>query len=563
MDAASPKTPERDDRSFASPSEKYTAHISIVGHGLSEVNERFVKLKFGSETAIVRIDDLHGSEKRCFARLNQLGAHLISRAAQSELINRIQRSPPSGEMFPVATRLGWHKDIYVSPLVSLHEASMEVHLDGIDPLIIAKYRSHGSRERWRKIPQLAEGNTRLMTALALAFVGPLGALMVVEQPGLQLVGPAMCGKTGIGIAAGSVWGCHCDTNLASSRGFGETWNHTVNNLEPVALAHNHAFLILDETRVAQPRSIVEAVFRFERSSEKGRLTNSPGARSWWVPLLSTTNDSLDTIGTRAGVSIDDGYRSRLIDIPLPAGSDSMFENLHGYDSPAALTKRLIELSMENHGVAARWYLKQLLAWRLRDETELKNWLERRRSYFKKKAEQELRGSRDLSRFHEKFATIYAAGCLAIEFEVLSWKRKSLSKAILKCEKAHIDLVSATVSPQKIPTSTIKALRTILNERAAEFADLRTKASRRGAPLKPIGCIASKDGRVEYVFSEEQFEKIAGGSLEAKALKKDLQAADLIETTGIGKKLRFAVKRKLPGSSKRRYCIIVREAILRV
>src|SRR3954471_16466971 len=114
----------------------------------------------------------------------------------------------------------------------------------------AKYRCGGSLKGWQKIPKLAAGNSRFMLALALAFVGPIGDVLRVEQVAIQLFGDPGSGKTAVFIPAGSVWGLHTTSERAINHGFGETWKNTANNLDPIAVAHNHTLLPLEETRTA-------------------------------------------------------------------------------------------------------------------------------------------------------------------------------------------------------------------------------------------------------------------------------------------------------------------------
>ncbi len=73
-----------------------------------------------------------------------------------------------------------------------------------------------------------------MLAIALAFVGPIGPLLGVEQVMIQLVGDPVSAKSAIVTGAGSVWSCNIDLPLPT---FSETWNNTINGLERVAAAH--------------------------------------------------------------------------------------------------------------------------------------------------------------------------------------------------------------------------------------------------------------------------------------------------------------------------------------
>src|SRR3954452_17326188 len=96
---------------------KHTSHIRICGHGISEIGERFIKLAIdgadGKRATLERIDDLDAKGFR--VRVNQLGAHLITEQARSELLNRIQSEGPRPASFTVATKLGWHGRQFVFP----------------------------------------------------------------------------------------------------------------------------------------------------------------------------------------------------------------------------------------------------------------------------------------------------------------------------------------------------------------------------------------------------------------------------------------------------------------
>jgi len=117
-----------------STSLKYTGHIRVLGHGRSADGARFVELDLrgatGRSRALVRTDTLLGRQGEEFARLNRLGAHLLTAAAQRELMDRLQASRPSGAGFRVATALGWAGDEFVLPdwVVSAGPSRLRTHL---------------------------------------------------------------------------------------------------------------------------------------------------------------------------------------------------------------------------------------------------------------------------------------------------------------------------------------------------------------------------------------------------------------------------------------------------
>src|SRR6202042_1323038 len=101
--------------------------------------------------------------------------------------------------------------------------------------------------------------------------------------GFQFFGQAESGKTTAAMVAGSIWGCY--RGERRRMGFSESWNATANQIERVALAHNHTLVVLDETKLAgtsdrdRAETVRNVTFRLAEGVEKDRLTNVSGPRS--------------------------------------------------------------------------------------------------------------------------------------------------------------------------------------------------------------------------------------------------------------------------------------------
>jgi hypothetical protein len=152
-------------------------------------------------------------------------------------------------------------------------------------------RTGGTLDGWQEIARLVVGNSCLELLLCLAFVGPVAAMLGLEQPAIMLVGPAEAGKSTALVAVASVWGRHTDLNMANKLGFGVPFNATGNDLEDESIAANHILLAVDETRAAAggdereiAKVLVGLVTRWELDFEKGRKTADAG-RSSSVPVL--------------------------------------------------------------------------------------------------------------------------------------------------------------------------------------------------------------------------------------------------------------------------------------
>jgi len=443
--------------------------------------------------------------------------------------------------FRVATRPGWYGRSFVLPSgrVFGHDPGLRVCLPEIYREFADKFASRGSLQRWQRIAELAVGNSRLMLAVALAFTGPVASLLKVEPPSIQLVGMNGAGKTAIVTAAGSVWGGR-DDELGT---FAESWAQTKNKVDVLAAAHGGALLVLDDTRTFERGSRVgfgnfkEAVMRMAEGRLKGRYGDAGAPVRSRTPVLSGSNDSLDDMARAVGDEIDDALRGRLIDVPLPAGIVGAFEDLHDYADHAAFSVELLRVARENYGVASARFLDGIVRWLARDGKGLVAWLQARREGYLRLARRRVRStSRDLTRFHQRFATIYAAAALAIRLGVLPWSYELLWKALLGCEEAHVESVEETASSagaQARADDPLERLEAHVRDRGGSFVDLRDGLIGPDEDHDHDTCDGyvneGPDGTLEYLFSEAKLREVCGGK--AGALRVKAQLADWLARDG--------------------------------
>ena len=255
--------------------------------------------------------------------INQLGAALLTRAAKNPFLEEAQHAFQTLKpiTFRVATKSGWSGCVFVLPNgVRIPRTD---DLETCLPLEIRRYGDEfgclGTLKGWDHIPELAEGNSRFMLAVASAFTGPVVGLLQLESPMIQLFGAPGSGKTSMGAAAGAAWGGGQDGLFLQS------WNHTANRAELLAAAFHSTFLVMDETRTAdqtkfgQAPPILQLVMRLAGGQVKGRMTDDRAPLRFETPLLSLSNDSLDDMAEKCRAEIDDAHRGRLIDVPLAPG----------------------------------------------------------------------------------------------------------------------------------------------------------------------------------------------------------------------------------------------------
>lgn len=159
--------------------------------------------------------------------------------------------------------------------------------------------------------------------------------------------------------------------------------------------------------------------------------------------------------------------------------------------------------------------------------------DRRGSYLEAARTQVGSPGRDLERVHQRFATGYATGCLAIRYEVFPYDRKELGRALLACERAHVDHVAQFVRapsrarrPAPAVVDPLERLRRYVRQNQSKFVDLRDGLLDRRSGHDHDSCPGyvnrGSDGSVEMLFSNSLLLRLCGGHIELRRLKEELE-----------------------------------------
>ena len=220
----------------------------ILALGESADGDRFLEvhvvLQGRRKARFLSMRDLQASSDKA---INRLGAPLLTRPSKTKFLEQAQQAFETlKSTFHVATKSGWSEGVFV-----LSNGVCIPRADDLEVCLPQEIRAHGDEfgclgtlQGWKRIPELAKGNSRFMLAVALAFTGPLVEVLRLEAPMIQLFGAPGSGKTSMGAAAGSAWGGGHDGLFLQS------WNHTPHSAERLAAAHHATFLPMDETRTA-------------------------------------------------------------------------------------------------------------------------------------------------------------------------------------------------------------------------------------------------------------------------------------------------------------------------
>ena len=239
------------------------------------------------------------------------------------------------------------------------------------------------------------------------------------------------------MVAGSIWGCHLSPERREN-GFAESWHTTANKIQITALAHNETVLILDEHDGEDKKrgpAILDISFGLAENVEKARFTSTGSVRGWRLYFLSTSNYSLNELASRASIKIDDAERGRFVaTFPCPTAATAS-TNMHQYADGRKFTDSLKIRCRKFFGVVGPAFVQKLVADRTKNAERLRKFLSRERIAYLQAINTQAQAEdlRPLNRASGRFATVFAAGSLAIKYEIFRWNRQDLLRAVLSCQ----------------------------------------------------------------------------------------------------------------------------------
>jgi hypothetical protein len=566
--------------------------IKFLAVGVSEKGGKFLLVARGDRYVVLSVRGLRRDPQAEFDRLEALDVEFLVPKARNDFLRQAQEATKMAPTFEVATQIGWHDDLFIlpdrvyppqPPIQGMPKglSRILVHLDAKDDDVHSRFRCHGSPRKSQELFRLCRGNSRLIFAAALSFVGPCCKPFRLRAPGCQAVGIDGSGKTIFLIVAGATFG----GVPASTLGFGSAWNGTPNGLEDYGPAHRDTLMALDETSLlpTDPKgrtlAFGEALMRLAQGQGKKRY--GLGIDRWSNVLVSSSNFSVYALLDAKRREKYGAYTDRLIDIPTPNHSASFFEELHGFKDSSKFGKYLFDLATHNFGYPIRVFLYRLTAELDRDREGFTAFVNGNIGKYENAAEGIKSSRPSVLRVHGYFATVYAVGCLAIRFKILPFTEAELRAAVLSCHRDHVAFVDNEVAGGAEWTATVPAAsptgaaggmvatppepagrpydrlrRFVVKNRKGGFRDVSKPGVAVADTIPVAGYVAGYGEQKEYRILDSKFTDVAGGEEEAKALKRELFQQGLIVTHGHGDKLRFVVKRSVPGIG-RTYVVALR------
>ncbi len=337
---------------------------------------RWLRYGIGEQAIWFAIADLISEGTTVFRRLSEVGVTCLTSTSQSAFKRAIEAQSAFRPAL-VAARPGWLEGFYVfgDGTISAPSADDREVIVTFEPN--PKFAPRGTLQEWQDTtgPFIA-GQPLISFAIGLALSGAL--LRFVPRgyvnPQVEIEGGPETGKSSVGVLGASVW----SGNPESDCGGGESWDLTINSLDPLKLSHGDGFLFLDEGNLAgasikERREFArQATFKVAATGGRRRLGDGVQGQHARVSMLSTTNTPLADL-IEGGAGEREAVQSRRITLRIaPNTPHGVFARLpEGYESAVKASEAMVAVADRYWGTAGREFIRRLVREVERDEMRLR------------------------------------------------------------------------------------------------------------------------------------------------------------------------------------------------
>jgi putative DNA primase/helicase len=342
----------------------------------------------------------------------------------------------------VVRSTGWRSNcsVFVTPTSVIGKPRLPTRLADPKAPHLAKCKQGGTFAGWQTEVAGPAGalSSRFILMISAAFAAPLVPIMRQLSQGLHLYGDPGTAKTTAFIVAGSTYRISAEKDVIKL-------GSTEIGLEDLAVGHNAILMMLDELGVLEGglKELAEQLRRlaYKLPSGSGKRKSQVYMRQHnlqhadWDTLFATSGEyALDELMARAGRKRSAGETSRFVDMPgVRKGSLGLIDYLpKEIDGPpekwaADQIDTLKKACERHHGHAFPAFVEGVIAHR----KVIKARIEELMAQFRRLAHIENVAGADKRRA-DLFALIYAAGELAVEWEIVPWTKKQVGRALRRC-----------------------------------------------------------------------------------------------------------------------------------
>ena len=482
-------------------------------------------------------------------------------AAQKQLIAKILNESPKDRVLLVE-RPGWHADRFV--------LGPETYGQGGEPIMmgerlgqhLAQTGRCGRLSEWQAdVGEPSVRSSYLIFALSTGFAAPLLRLTEIESGGFHFWGPSSRGKSTLLRCAASIYG----KGESADAGYVRSWRVTCAAADEMSFGHCDLPLILDELKLLDPdpvtaaRRACEIAYAIATGTAKGRSHRYDGRvpidlKHYRILLMSAGEHSLEAQAAAGGSRRLRGEEARLIDIPVPPGETGIFDRLPDGE-PSSETRHLAESLQQGctkcYGVAGWRFIRELALELAEDQDGLRARLTHNIDRFLERAGVATSDGYEV-RFARRFALVYAAALLAIDYEVVAWNEKLVLRCVRRVYRRALRQRSGAVE-----TVEVAARRLIRRVRKIDdLVDISTAGASVDLDLAESARVllaTHSDGSRLLAVQPEFFRSITGRHVAAPAVARCLEEQGVLVGRPNGRRTRQI---RIPGSDKRRdyYCL---------
>ncbi|MGE3335539.1 MAG: DUF927 domain-containing protein [Rhodospirillaceae bacterium] len=455
-----------------------------------------VRIEYVASTALL-------TKQSTFTALVQMGYLLPADPDKRNAIYEYISTARPKRRVIIVRRPGWIEGRYAMPGVTIGQKAgdnpkiyFKPVLDGFP----AKFGERGTLEEHQKtFGRFALCSTTMLFSMSFALAAALIGLCGLEGGGVHLFAETTVGKSLAEMAARSISG-------EATRKYLEKWRTTPNALEAVAYAYNNTLLCLDDASQLPTDKLKRAAIMrevaYELANGQGKLRLGAGKLNWNIFFISNGEEAIAAIVKDGGSERLGGEEVRLADLPCDIHPEyGIFESLMpGWKNFDDAVAAIENASRKYYGTPLRAFLKVIVKYPNRTKKDVRALMLQFMDLAligKDKWEQ---------RFAKKFAAAYAAGILAVRFEIFPWKEKHVEHAVLACYKR------ARGSIPDMDTLIERAMKTFTQSLADEekVLDLRKMKQKHREKLRPVAGLGFIRSRPELgshlVIRPDDFQK---------------------------------------------------------
>lgn len=420
----------------------YITEPAIIDAVQDQHHGRWVRFGTAKRSCWFSLHELHMTEKEVLSRLSDVGATLLTTPSKNAFKKAVEACKDYRPAL-VAAHPGWLGGHYV-----FGDGEVIAPPGDTREVIIAfqpnpKFTPLGTLTDWQDAVGLVVAGQRLpLFVVSFSFNGSVlrFAPPHIHNPQAEIVGNPEFGKSTLVVLAASVWAGDPDDDVGGC----ETWDLTLNALDPQKLAHADNLLALDEGNLAgttpqdQKQLLQKAVFKLATSGGRKRYTDQKDVPNVRLALLSSSNLPLKDIvrvqGTVGGalatrmvtIQIDKDRPFGTLDF-LPKGRPEGYPKGFG-DSQAAM-QYLRAVVNKQYGTAGRAFVSRLVEEAAKDEQKLRDLIERKMKRYLAELRKRQAG-RGSARVANAGAVTYAAASLARKWGIIPKEWGKVGDAIL-------------------------------------------------------------------------------------------------------------------------------------